>query len=50
MLFTFGKVWKYTTVILGGWILYGIFGFEFTAITLLATITATVIGSPKLRL
>jgi|TARA_R110000824_G_C15183754_1_gene674024 hypothetical protein len=40
MLFKFGKFWKTLSLILGSWIIYGIFGFEFTAITLLSLIIA----------
>jgi len=38
MLFKFGKFWKIVSLVLGTWIFYGIWGFEFTTITLLAII------------
>ena len=40
MLFKFGKFWKTLSLVVGSWIFYGIFGFEFTVITFLAIITA----------
>ena len=40
MLFKFGTFWKSLTIIVSSWVFYGIFGFEFTAITLLAAILA----------
>jgi len=40
MLFEFGKFWKSTIFLVFSWICYGIFGFEFTAITLLSLIIA----------
>tara|TARA_A100001391_G_scaffold200253_1_gene184431 strand:+ start:2494 stop:2646 length:153 start_codon:yes stop_codon:yes gene_type:complete len=40
MLFKFGKFWQSIALIICSWILYGIFGFEFTVITFLAIITA----------
>jgi hypothetical protein len=40
MLFKFGKFWKATALIIGTWIFYGIWGFEFTVVTLLAAIFA----------
>ena len=40
MLFKFGKFWKTISLIVGGWLFYGIFGFEFAAITLLSLIVA----------
>ena len=40
MLFKFGKFWKTISLLFGSWILYGIFGFEFTTITLLSFIVA----------
>ena len=40
MLFKFGKFWKTLFLILGSWIFYGIFNFEFTVITLLALIVS----------
>jgi hypothetical protein len=38
MLFKFGEFWKTISVVVGSWIFFGIWGFEFTAITLLACI------------
>lgn len=38
MLFKFGKFWRTLSWIIGSWTFYGIFGFEFTVITLLALI------------
>jgi hypothetical protein len=38
MLFKFGKFWKSISFIIGAWIIYGLFDFEFTVITLLALI------------
>jgi hypothetical protein len=35
MLFEFGKTWKSIAFLIGSWASYGIFGFEFTAITCL---------------
>jgi len=40
MLFKFGKFWKTLSWIIGSWIFYGTFDFEFTVITLLALIAA----------
>ena len=40
MLFKFGKIWQTTAILIGSWILYGIWDFEFTAVTLLALIIA----------
>ena len=40
MLFRFGRFWQTVAIILGTWISYGIWDFEFTAITLLALILA----------
>jgi len=40
MLFKFGKFWKTIVLVLGSWILFGIWDFEFTTITLLALILA----------
>ena len=36
MLFKFDRHWKTVVWIVGPWIAYGLFGFEFTAITLLS--------------
>jgi hypothetical protein len=40
MLFKFGTFWQILAIIVGSWVLYGIWDFEFTAITLLAWILA----------
>ena len=40
MLFKFGKFWKSLMLVIGSWIFYGFFGFEFTTITLLSLIIA----------
>tara|TARA_R110002074_G_scaffold66307_1_gene156839 strand:+ start:1743 stop:1880 length:138 start_codon:yes stop_codon:yes gene_type:complete len=40
MLFKFGTFWQTFSVVLGAWIFYGIWDFEFTTITLLALILA----------
>ena len=36
MLFRFGIFWKTILTILGSWALYGVFGFEFTVVTILS--------------
>jgi len=41
MLFKFGKFWKSICFLIGSWVFYGIFGFEFTTITILSFIAAT---------
>jgi hypothetical protein len=40
MLFKFGFFWKSLIIVIAGWILYSIFGYEFTAITLLSLLVA----------
>jgi len=40
MLFKFGTFWQVVAIVLGSWVFYGIWDFEFTAITLLALILA----------
>tara|TARA_R110002020_G_scaffold263910_1_gene478641 strand:+ start:2920 stop:3063 length:144 start_codon:yes stop_codon:yes gene_type:complete len=40
MLFRFGTFWKTLGVVITSWIMYGIFDFEFTAVTFLALILA----------
>lgn len=40
MLFHFGKFWKTVLCLVGSWGLYGLCGFEFTIVTLLAFIYA----------
>jgi len=41
MLFTFGYFWKTLLTVVGAWGLYGLIGFEFTVITILALILTT---------
>jgi hypothetical protein len=41
MLFKFGKEWKTLLFLLSTWALYGLFGFEFVAITVLSLIYAS---------
>jgi hypothetical protein len=36
MLFTFNKFWKTLLLLVGSWSAYGLWGYEFTTITLLA--------------
>ena len=45
MLFKFGTFWKTIAIVVGTWIFYGIWDFEFTAITLLALILALKLRS-----
>jgi hypothetical protein len=40
MLFKFGTFWQTAAIILGSWVLFGIWDFEFAVITLLAWILA----------
>tara|TARA_B100000700_G_C14296239_1_gene512763 strand:- start:198 stop:341 length:144 start_codon:yes stop_codon:yes gene_type:complete len=40
MLFRFGTFWQTIGVVVGSWLMYGIFDFEFTTITFLALILA----------
>ena len=40
MLFKFGKFWKMLSLVIGSWIFYGIFNFEFAVVTLLSLIIA----------
>ena len=40
MLFKFENFWKTVTIVVGSWILFGIWDFEFAAITLLSLIFA----------
>jgi hypothetical protein len=40
MLFEFNKFWLTLLTVVGGWIFYGFWGFELTAITLLSLILA----------
>ena len=41
MLFSFDKFWKTIILLIGSWICYGIWGYEFCVITLLAILIAT---------
>ena len=47
MLFNFGKFWKSLSLVIGSWIFYGIFGFEFATITLLSLIVAVHLNETK---
>ena len=47
MLFKFGKFWKTLTLMIGSWIFFGIWGFEFTTITLLSLIVAVHLNETK---
>jgi hypothetical protein len=40
MLFKFGKFWKTIAILMGTWVYYGFFGFEFTVVTILSLILA----------
>jgi hypothetical protein len=40
MLFKFETFWKTTAIVVGSWIFFGIWDFEFATITLLALILA----------
>jgi len=48
MLFTFGYFWKVLLTVVGVWALYGLLGFEFTAITVLALILTAQYKSTSL--
>ena len=41
MLFEFGFFWKLIILMILAWVSYGVWGFEFTAISILAAILAT---------
>ena len=41
MLFEFNFFWKVLGIMILCWVSYGVWGFEFTAVTLLAAILAT---------
>jgi uncharacterized membrane protein len=47
MLFKFGKFWKSLTLVIGSWIFYGFFGFEFAAITLLSLIVSAQLSETE---
>jgi len=40
MLFTFNKFWKTLLILISSWLIYGVWGYEFTMVTLLALIFA----------
>ncbi len=40
MLFSFNLFWKVTFTIIGFWLIYLLFGYEFTIVTLLSVIIA----------
>jgi hypothetical protein len=42
MLFTFGPFWKTLLIFICAWSLYGVTGFEFTVVTLMAAILANI--------
>tara|TARA_R110002020_G_scaffold261689_1_gene476033 strand:- start:573 stop:722 length:150 start_codon:yes stop_codon:yes gene_type:complete len=43
MLFEFGFFWKLTLLMILSWVSFGIWGFEFTVVTLLTGILAALI-------
>jgi hypothetical protein len=45
MLFKFGYFWKSVLLILFAWLTYGLLGFEFATVTLLAVIVAFQVRS-----
>jgi hypothetical protein len=47
MLFRFNKFWQTLALVIGSWVFYGIWGFEMTAITLLAVILGYSIDSKE---
>ena len=40
MLFEFNRFWKFVLIIVGTWATYGLFGYEFSVVTLLGFILA----------
>lgn len=40
MLFSFNYFWKALLVIVGSWLFYGLWGFEFTVVTQIALLVA----------
>ena len=40
MLFKFNNIWKFATILLVSWGIYGLLGYDFTIVTLLASILA----------
>jgi hypothetical protein len=47
MLFKFGKFWKTITLVISFWIMFGLFDFEFTTITLLTLILASTLSDTR---
>ena len=45
MLFEFNRFWKSVLVLVGAWVLYGFTGYEFTMVTLLATLLVTKLNN-----
>ncbi len=43
MLFTYNKFWQTLLIVLGSWLVYGVWGFEFGVVTLLALILSASI-------
>jgi len=43
MLFTFNKFWKTLLILISSWLFYGLWGYEFTLVTLVALILTTQI-------
>ena len=47
MLFEFNKIWKIITIMAASWVIYGLWGFEFTMVTLVALLLSQRITSTK---
>lgn len=47
MFFEFSFFWKFMILMLVTWTSYGVWGFEFTAITILAALLATQVKKSK---
>jgi hypothetical protein len=45
MLFAFDNIWKSILVLAGSWAIYGLCGYEFTVVTLLAVLSINAINS-----
>jgi len=45
MLFEFNRFWKSVLVLIGTWALYGLTGYEFTMVTLLAALLTTKLNA-----
>jgi len=43
MLFEFGFVWKFMLLMILSWVSFGIWGFEFTIVTLMTSILAVLL-------